>query len=740
VSLIISSACAATALLASVAAPASASGRASLAAVQQQLPLDALALFFALVDSALDSGSSLCSSLVRIAYGKHTQRLLHPDDRRGSAGPPLVPIQTYSAAPSTARTRANRQSTAAAQKSSGLVVPLYSRSLLECPEDAQAPDPASMLPVAASDAFQHLFELILATSGSTSEPLKAVGRRCLTAMRRSYTPLTLVSCTLRILTQSVDVRHRMASLMLLFSILTTSSSSSASMDDASNMNHQSSVLSFVSQHAVFSSILKEACSLINTHSNSKPGSPVSDHKLGPYVDQIVYTVFKFEPSNVLEAFSALSSDELSRLLPICDASMSGSIPNLAAHVTRGGAPAAAPVEKRVVPRAGLKVVDSPAQPAAARTDASSDISVSFRTERPPISSQLLTRDEDEAAPMLNPALAAFSGAPRAPAQPQPTSTQPLSAQSPAPVQPLAAQAVPLTLQNLEAVLASLLGSTAASAAPAARPEHPLPDYDRRMKALHFFGRCIDTTPPSATPAGSVLEVIQLPPLPLVHRNDAPWKHAFARIVYGITLCLPGVAPASYASLSLQQQEAMLLTTLSVIRKLFRNTVSYVAPQTGLVFQALFTCASYSEQQGYSNIVEKTCQEIASHLPIWLILFRSTACISASLPLDGPGSATAAPPEVAPHCPYYTMAFKVILGALHRITIPGSLGTHTSQGFDAAPLFPIIGYVSALFKLQKHTQDVGVQELFATATSVLQELRRTSNPLDFKSNMSRYGLQ
>jgi hypothetical protein len=192
-------------------------------------------------------------------------------------------------------------------------------------------------------------------------------------------------------------------------------------------------------------------------------------------------------------------------------------------------------------------------------------------------------------------------------QAAPTSMRPEAASAAAAAAAAATPELQLTRANLQSIV-ELLSSAG--------------DRGAQMKGLHFIGRAADIRPlptNSAAPPPTMraLPVGPLPALPLIHSSDAVWLSLFDRAVSGVIQFLAGLlgpgsaAAAAVAALSPRaaggsaaaeaDARAALIradgiisadtslaaqTALSVIRKLFRNCASYVAPKAGVVFAGM----------------------------------------------------------------------------------------------------------------------------------------------------------
>ena len=171
--------------------------------------------------------------------------------------------------------------------------------------------------------------------------------------------------------------------------------------------------------------------------------------------------------------------------------------------------------------------------------------------------------------------------------------------------------IPLTRQNLELIVDALASA----------------DPTKRIRALHYFGRAVDSPGSLAPPAPGTT----LPPVPAAHAADSVWLSLLDRVVSSVVACAPlppgtdvaaalaaaslhppaGAPPAS-DPVSLSQ------TALSGLRKLFRNCAGYVGGKAGVILSALFAAMRGAPRE-LVIVLERTTEEICDRLPCDLAL-------------------------------------------------------------------------------------------------------------------------
>jgi hypothetical protein len=165
------------------------------------------------------------------------------------------------------------------------------------------------------------------------------------------------------------------------------------------------------------------------------------------------------------------------------------------------------------------------------------------------------------------------------------------------------------------------------------------DAAKRIRALHFFGRAVDF--PAAPPAGGPPTAIPAP-----HRDDALWLSLFDRVLAGVLACVrvplgaavvpppPATAPAPAPA---SDPVALSQTALSVVRKLFRNCLPYVAPQAGAVLGGLLAAFKHAPKE-LAVVLDRTVEEVADKLPP-----------------DSALTVRCAPIHARTHCPFFLPA-------------------------------------------------------------------------------------
>jgi hypothetical protein len=209
--------------------------------------------------------------------------------------------------------------------------------------------------------------------------------------------------------------------------------------------------------------------------------------------------------------------------------------------------------------------------------------------------------------------------------------------------------VPLTRSNLELVLDTLAST----------------DKAKQLRALHYFGRAVDTQQPSSQPpnggAGADPQQhvhpssssLQLPP---THRDDPLWLSLFDRVIVSILNCVPvnpqrWVPPSPVASDGTNPPAAppdplvLSQTALSVVRKLYRNFTPYVASKSGTVLSVVFGAIRGTGAKDLAAVLERTCEEVTDHLPIEMALTHLVTVLAEEQD-NGPAAAAAAAASIA----------------------------------------------------------------------------------------------
>jgi len=195
--------------------------------------------------------------------------------------------------------------------------------------------------------------------------------------------------------------------------------------------------------------------------------------------------------------------------------------------------------------------------------------------------------------------------------------------------------IPLSRANLELVIDTIASG----------------DKAKQLRALHYFGRAVDTVSPTAAPSAggaavAVRAVAFVPPahpdtsspmlrLPAVHATDPLWLSLFDRVVTAVLACVPlgaGGADGAPAAAASADALAMTQTALSVVRKLFRNCTAYVAGKTGGVLGALLGALRGAPKE-VANVLERTLEEVTDRLPPDLALAHCVTCLTSADPGD-----------------------------------------------------------------------------------------------------------
>lgn len=204
------------------------------------------------------------------------------------------------------------------------------------------------------------------------------------------------------------------------------------------------------------------------------------------------------------------------------------------------------------------------------------------------------------------------------------------------------------------------------------------EHERVTRALHYLGRQVDVIPAAAATAsaagaaatasgadaagGAPMLPLALPPVPAAHADDAAFLSlvertgaavlAVAEAAAGLRplasvaaggpagLSLPG-RPSSAASAA-AVDPSLLSTSLSVLRKLFRNAAAYMLPCLGGALTSLLACAAAVSREELV-VVERTLEEAAERMPAAATLSHlvAAACTVHIPPPLPPASATPA---------------------------------------------------------------------------------------------------
>lgn len=561
----------------------------------ENVQLDALALLFTLLDTSIDIGSPLADELSSL--------FLSPTSDAADSMPVRLCTVTLADAGVMDGVRVAN------------VVPVYARLLVEMGPRTSVSDDAILL----GKPFADMAACVIALSTSSNETHRAASRRVIAAMRRCLPVGTVLACTLAVLQPGgEDLRLTLAAILLTLSLL----------GDAGGPDF------FMTRPACIRTLCECAATLLSSANDGAitavAGSLLTTNKIGVYVDQLMYQLFKATAEGVAKALAGLTPHVCDMLLRCADRGHGGSCAGLADRV-------------RAVQRTAY---------VPARVAAPAPATVAAAPVARPI------------APAPAPAAAAHS----APAQMgSPTPTAPSRAAPPAPASsPLAAFTVPLTRENLELILDALTNR----------------DRDRRLRALHFLGRTVDVnaspaTPPqlSTSPAGAYV-------VPPAHANDAVWTNSFDRVVREVIKCVTdGFADALLGgdahARATDVDGVLIQTSLSVLRKLYRNAGAYMASRSGAVFSDLFLCTRAAAAD-MGVVIERTIEECSDRIPTDVALATFIACLT-ELTADEPPSLIAclhALTRVVPRSPSHIMLAELEKGRLMDAIKRAFLATST----------------------------------------------------------------
>lgn len=202
------------------------------------------------------------------------------------------------------------------------------------------------------------------------------------------------------------------------------------------------------------------------------------------------------------------------------------------------------------------------------------------------------------------------------------------------------------------------------------------EHERVTRALHYLGRQVDVIPASAAASsgtaadGAPMLPLALPPVPAAHAEDAAFLSLVERTgaaVLAVAEAAAGLRPlasvaaggpagissfpvrpasgsASSSGAGAAADASLLSTSLSVLRKLFRNAAAYMLPCLGGALTSLLACAAAVSREELV-VVERTLEEAAERMPAaatlsHLVAAACTVHIPPPLPAATAGAAPA----------------------------------------------------------------------------------------------------
>lgn len=211
------------------------------------------------------------------------------------------------------------------------------------------------------------------------------------------------------------------------------------------------------------------------------------------------------------------------------------------------------------------------------------------------------------------------------------------------------------------------------------------EHERVTRALHYLGRQVDVIPASAAAStgtaadGAPMLPLALPPVPAAHAEDAAFLSLVERTgaaVLAVAEAAAGLRPlasvaaggpaglssfpvrpasgsgsASGSASGAAADASLLSTSLSVMRKLFRNAAAYMLPCLGGALTSLLACAAAVSREELV-VVERTLEEAAERMPAAATLSHlvAAACTVHIPPPLPPATAAGAAPADASGAP------------------------------------------------------------------------------------------
>ena len=561
-------------------------------------------------------------------------------------------------------------------KEASALVPIYARSLLVSPNGESRQGGADGDLGGASDPFRTLFAAIVRLTLAGGSYSTTASKRSLAAMRRALpvrTLLAIATSTLLSTDAQQQPRTQAAALHLVRDMLGDAGSSpSAMLQPALSffVSDPSKLLRLLSRSGDMLIAAAEASTASGTTGSTAsrildPASPSSPfYRLPILVDQLVSVIAggsSTSNSALISTLSQTSPDQLRALMSVCDASNGGSTRGLLEAVqklkrTTGPPPTlslSAPINAQAPPpplRTALlpPTPSSSKQPQLAQTDelsryvpsvAAGSVNASAASAQSSLSTG--PSGGGSAIPVVSQSSSSSISASSSPPQPQPALISSKGDSQSLPT-------VPLTRSNLELVLDTLAST----------------DKAKQLRALHYFGRAVDTQQPSSQPpVGAGVDAqhhihppsssLQLAP---THRDDPLWLSLFDRVITSILNCVPvsplrWIPPSPPASDGTNPPAAppdplvLSQTALSVVRKLYRNFTPYVASKSGTVLSVVFGAIRGTGAKDLAAVLERTCEEVTDHLPIEMALTHLVTVLAEEQD-NGPAAAAAAAASVA----------------------------------------------------------------------------------------------
>jgi hypothetical protein len=565
----------------------------------------------------------------------------------------------------------------ASDKEASALVPIYARSLLVSPNGETRQSGIEGDLGGASDPFRTLFAAIVRLTLAGGSYSTTASKRSLAAMRRALpvrTLLAIATSTLLSTDAQQQPRTQAAALHLVRDMLgDTGSSPSAILQPALSffVSDPSKLHRLLARSGDMLIAAAEASTASGTSGSTAsrildPASPSSPfYRLPILVDQLVSVIgggSSTSNSALIFALSQTSPDQLRALISVCEASNGGSSRGLQESVQK--------LKRSTGPPATLSHV-APVLPVNTQPLAAPPLRTALLPPTPVSSKQpqLLQTDElSRYVPASASGTTLSSSSSTSTLAPSKGTTVPSTAQmsssasaSPPPPQTIVSQTVqhtltsqqqslptvPLTRSNLELVLDTLAST----------------DRSKQLRALHYFGRAVDTQQPSSQPIGAGNDSQQHihPPvsslqLPATHRDDPLWLSLFDRVITSILNCVPvsqarWVPPSPLTSDGTNPPSAppdplvLSQTALSVVRKLYRNFTPYVASKSGTVLSVVFGAIRGTGAKDLAAVLERTCEEVSDHLPIDMALTHLVTVLAEEQD-NGPAAAAAAAASAA----------------------------------------------------------------------------------------------
>lgn len=180
--------------------------------------------------------------------------------------------------------------------------------------------------------------------------------------------------------------------------------------------------------------------------------------------------------------------------------------------------------------------------------------------------------------------------------------------------------VPLTRSNLEVALDALRSS----------------DSSKRLRALHYFGRAIDSI-------GSAKRVTTPTEVPPELKADPLWMALFISVVGATESCIAlpdGMTPADAARAQMEARKklgeanqnakhlyadplSLSQTALSVVRKLYRNCTGYILSHSGNSIAVIAAAQAKCLLPDLALVMGRTLEEVADQIPCEMAVSVST---------------------------------------------------------------------------------------------------------------------